>query len=157
MQRQPALYPKAEGALQRSLEANPGQQRHRLGREGGLANARHEFADGLEWGERARSLDATSPEAQAVIGDALLELGRYDDAFAAYQRMVDLAPGLASYTRASYALDLQGDVDGARRTLNWPSATPSPRPSGPSPTMPSASWPGAPATRARRSTATRPP
>jgi tetratricopeptide (TPR) repeat protein len=52
-----------------------------------------------------------------VVGDSLVELGRYDEAFDAYQRMVDLAPGLASYTRAAYALELQGDVPGAGRTL----------------------------------------
>jgi tetratricopeptide (TPR) repeat protein len=52
-----------------------------------------------------------------VVGDSLVELGRYDEAFDAYQRMVDLAPGLASYSRAAYALELQGDVTGARRSL----------------------------------------
>lgn len=48
---------------------------------------------------------------------ALEELGRYDEAFIAYQRAVERAPGLATYTRAAYALDLQGDITGAARSL----------------------------------------
>lgn len=113
----PALYPKAQGALERSLELKAEGNASALIGRAALANARHDFAEGLEWGERARSTDGGRAEAHGVIGDSLVELGRYDDAFAAYQQMVDLAPGLASYTRAAYALELQGDVDGARRTL----------------------------------------
>lgn len=113
----PALYPKAEGAFEHSLRLNPTDNVVALAGRAALANARHDFGAGLEWGERAGAVDPRSPEVQAVIGDALVELGRYEEAFAAYQRMVDLAPGLASYTRASYSLELQGDLVGARRAL----------------------------------------
>jgi tetratricopeptide (TPR) repeat protein len=113
----PALYPKAEGAFGRSLDLEPADNFAALAGRGALANARHDFASGLDWGDQARSLNPSSPEVHAVVGDALLELGRYDEAFAAYQKMVDLAPGVASYTRASYALELQGNVAGARRAL----------------------------------------
>lgn len=113
----PALYPKAEGALDRSLKLHQERNAAALAGQGALANARHDFVAGLRWGEKARSADSDSAQAQGVIGDSLIELGRYDEAFDAYQRMVDLAPGLASYTRAAYALDLQGDVPGARRIL----------------------------------------
>lgn len=113
----PALYPKAEGAFARSLELNPTDNFAAPAGRGALANARHDFAGGLKWGKRAMSLNPESPEVHAVMGDALVELGRYEEGFVAYQRMVDLAPGLASYTRAAYALELQGDVAGARRTL----------------------------------------
>lgn len=113
----PALYPKAEGAFGRSLELRPDGNVNALAGRGALANARHDFAAGLQWGEKARSVDPGSAQAQGVVGDSLVELGRYDEAFDAYQRMVDLGPGLASYTRAAYALELQGDVPGARRTL----------------------------------------
>ena len=113
----PALYPKAEGAFGRSLELRPDRNVDALAGRGALANARHDFAGGLQWGEQACSVDPGSAQAQGVVGDSLVELGRYDEAFDAYQRMVDLRPGLASYTRAAYALELQGDVPGARRTL----------------------------------------
>ena len=48
-----------------------------------------------------------------VMGDALVELGRYDDAFAAFERMVTLRPSLASYARIAYARELVGDREGA--------------------------------------------
>jgi tetratricopeptide (TPR) repeat protein len=45
--------------------------------------------------------------------DALVELGRYEEAERALQRMVDLKPNLASYARVSYMRELHGDLDGA--------------------------------------------
>jgi tetratricopeptide (TPR) repeat protein len=113
----PALYPKAEGAFSRSLRLRPKGNFAALAGRAALANGRHDFAGGLQWGDQARRLNPKSPEVEAVVGDSLIELGRYEDAFAAYQKMVDLGPGVGSYTRASFALDLQGDVPGARRAL----------------------------------------
>jgi tetratricopeptide (TPR) repeat protein len=51
------------------------------------------------------------------MGDALVELGRYPEAFRAFQRMVDLKPSLASYARVSYARELQGDLPGATAAM----------------------------------------
>ena len=51
----------------------------------------------------------------AVTVDALVELGRYDEAATALQRMVDLKPNLAAYARVSYFRELHGDLDGALR------------------------------------------
>jgi len=48
------------------------------------------------------------------LSDALLELGRYDEAQAAGQRMIDLKPDLPSYGRASYFRWLAGDAAGAK-------------------------------------------
>ena len=109
----PSYYSKAKGSLMRS------QTLHRtanveafLGR-GALALALHRFQDGLRWGEEARRTNPYSSSAHGILGDALAELGRYEEAFATYQRMVDLRPNLASYARASYTRELQGDVAGA--------------------------------------------
>jgi tetratricopeptide (TPR) repeat protein len=52
-----------------------------------------------------------------VMGDALVELGRYDEAFSTIQTMVDTTPDLSSYARAAYARELQGDVDGAEQIM----------------------------------------
>ena len=67
---------------------------------------------------RLRSLAGVSPRpdhcrATGVLGDALLELGRYDAAFAAFDRMAALKPNTSSYARVSYARELLGDVAGA--------------------------------------------
>ena len=42
-----------------------------------------------------------------------MELGRYDEAVAAVQTMVDLRPDLGSYSRVSYQRELRGDLPGA--------------------------------------------
>ncbi|HEX5688682.1 MAG TPA: tetratricopeptide repeat protein, partial [Roseiflexaceae bacterium] len=47
------------------------------------------------------------------IADAQIELGKYEEAVATLQQMVDLRPDLASYSRISYARELYGDVAGA--------------------------------------------
>ena len=113
----PSLYPKADGAFDKSLSLRPDGNAAALAGRGALANARHDFAAGLRFADEAIGHDGSNAQAAAIRGDALVELGRYEDAFSAYQRAVELAPGLASYTRAAYALDLQGDVAGAARSL----------------------------------------
>jgi tetratricopeptide (TPR) repeat protein len=52
-----------------------------------------------------------------VIGDAHLELGEYDEAFDAFDRMIQLRPSAAAYARASYARELQGDLKAAVRFM----------------------------------------
>lgn len=52
----------------------------------------------------------------SVIGDAFIELGRHDAAFASFasfERMISLRPSLASYARIAYARELSGDRAGA--------------------------------------------
>jgi tetratricopeptide (TPR) repeat protein len=84
-----------------------------------VAAARHDFAGSLDHARRATRIAPYDGAAFGVLGDALLELGRYDEAFGAFQRMVDVEPGLAAYTRVSYARELQGDIAGARRALRF--------------------------------------
>jgi tetratricopeptide (TPR) repeat protein len=84
-----------------------------------VAAARHDFAGSLDHARRATRIAPHDGAAFGVLGDALLELGRYDEAFGAFQQMVDVEPGLAAYTRVSYARELQGDIAGARRALTF--------------------------------------
>jgi tetratricopeptide (TPR) repeat protein len=114
----PTWYGKAQGALHKALELKSAGNVGALIGLGKLANARHDFAGGLRWGDRARAAAPDSAAPYGVIGDALIELGRYPEAFAAIQRMVDLRPDLASYSRVSYARELQGDVTGAAAALD---------------------------------------
>jgi tetratricopeptide (TPR) repeat protein len=108
----PSYYPKAEQLFQRALDVDPNDHEALVGL-GTLALARHHFAEALTWGERARDLNPYHAPAYGVIGDALVELGRYDEAVQTIQRMVDLRPDLASYARVSYLRELMGDRDGA--------------------------------------------
>src|SRR5262249_54576860 len=52
-----------------------------------------------------------------VIGDALVELGRYPAGFAAYDTMARVQPSLSSYSRVAHARLLIGDVAGAISTM----------------------------------------
>jgi tetratricopeptide (TPR) repeat protein len=108
----PALYAQAESAFQEALNQDPKQLQALIG-QGMLALSRHDFQNALAWGEEARSLDAYSDEALGVIVDAQVELGRYPAAVESAQAMVDLRPGLASYSRVSYLRELHGDTPGA--------------------------------------------
>jgi tetratricopeptide (TPR) repeat protein len=112
----PSFYGKAEVAFRRALATDPGSYDATLGL-GALALARHDFAAALRLGRRAAAINPDDEDPWGVIGDALLELGRYRAASRAFQRMVDTRPGAAAYARISYARELTGDVPGAIRAM----------------------------------------
>ena len=66
-------------------------------------------------GRRAQQLLPGSARPFGVVGDALVELGRYGEAFRAFERMVELRPGLASYARRVRARADRGPHGRARR------------------------------------------
>ena len=113
----PALYAKAEDLLRRAAPAvAPDDASAQIGLAS-LAAARHDFGASLRSARRATAIAPYDGAAYGVLGDALLELGRYPAAFRAFQRMVDVEPGLASYARVAYARELQGDIAGAEEAL----------------------------------------
>jgi Tfp pilus assembly protein PilF len=109
----PTYYPKAEGALYRSLELRPTGNPAALAGLGALANARHEFATARDLAHRALRTDPYSADAYGVLADAQTQLGSPLAATDAIQRMLDLRPGLAAYARASYDLEQQGRLGDA--------------------------------------------
>ena len=84
-----------------------------------LANSRHQFHEGLSLARRAIRQDPENAGAYGALGDALLNLGRYEAAFRAYDRMVVLAPGIASLTRVSNARDLLGRPTAAESAIRF--------------------------------------
>jgi tetratricopeptide (TPR) repeat protein len=113
----PSYYPKAQGVLDGSLATRPADNPGAYVGLAALAAARHDFAGALHDGERAKAMDPYDGAVYGVIGDALIELGRYGAASAAFQQMVDTSPGLASYARVSYVRELHGDVAGAVQAM----------------------------------------
>ncbi len=111
----PNLYLQAQQAFEEALARNPEELDALVG-QGVLANARHEFESALTWADRALAVNPVHPETFGVKADALVELGRYDEAVATLQQMVDLRPDLASYSRVSYLRELHGDMPGA---IEW--------------------------------------
>ena len=109
---EPGYYSRAEGAFGRALALDP-QDFQAMTGMGTLALSRHEFQQALEWGEQALSINPHDAHIYGVIGDALVELGRYEEAWDSFQKMIELRPDLSSYSRVSYARELNGDVPGA--------------------------------------------
>lgn len=108
----PTFYTKADQALQRSQSLDGANPLTMTGL-GLLAQARHDFTGALEWARQVQVIEPGSREALGIIVDALVELGRYDEAAAAAQEMVDRRPSLASLARVSLLRELHGDVAGA--------------------------------------------
>ena len=113
----PTYYPKAEGAFARSLGVQPQGNAKALLGQATLAASRHDFRRALTLVDASLRLNDYSATAYGVKTDALTELGRYDEAAAAAQRMLDLRPGVDSFARASYQRELRGDVTGAKELL----------------------------------------
>jgi tetratricopeptide (TPR) repeat protein len=113
----PSYYPKAHGVLRRSLALERDDNFAAMVGMAALAAARHDFAAALRWGEQAKAINPYNGNVYGVIGDAQVELGRYRDAFATFQTMVDTRPGVSSYARVSYARELMGDVPGAIQAM----------------------------------------
>ena len=115
--RQEALYlPRAQRLLDTVLADSPDHYQARA-LQASLYNTLHQF-------ERARDLTQTlllEEEHHAyvygILVDALVELGEYEAAVAACDRMIELRPSVASYARAAYLRELHGDAAGAMQAM----------------------------------------
>ena len=123
----PSLYAKAEDLLDRAEKIEP-QNPELFATRGILALARHDFARALEFGERALALNPESARYHGIVGDAQIELGRYEEAIASYQKMIDLRPDFSSYSRVAHARELYGDPEGAIQAMQDAVDAPSPVP-----------------------------
>ncbi len=113
----PSFYELADGALAKSMEIQPVDNFPALSGMAALAAARHDFTDALQLADRSLVVNEFNAATHGIRGDALIELGRYEDAIAAFQRMLDLRPGTPSYSRASYAWELRGNIPAAVETM----------------------------------------
>ena len=95
-----AYVTRADGVLRRARALDP-KSVYALTGLGGVALARHRFANALAIGREARRAAPASAAPYGVVGDALLELGRYEAAFATFDRMAALKPSASSYARAA--------------------------------------------------------
>jgi tetratricopeptide (TPR) repeat protein len=108
----PSYYPRSEEALRRALAV---ERKNYIALTGlaSLAASRHDFRAARRLAVRATEANPDSTGAYGILGDALVELGRYEQAFAAFDRMAALKPNLASYARVSYGRELLGRPEAA--------------------------------------------
>jgi tetratricopeptide (TPR) repeat protein len=110
----PTYYPKAEAVLKRSLATGEQDNFTAMGGMAALEAARHNFTQALTWAKKAVAVNPYNATLHGTLADAYTQLGRYDEATDAVQRMVDLKPGAPSLSRASYVAELRGDTATAR-------------------------------------------
>jgi tetratricopeptide (TPR) repeat protein len=108
----PSFYPRSEEALTRATRLDRQNPLAAMGLAA-LAASRHRFEEARKLAEKAQRLAPDSASPLGVLGDALVELGRYRAAFRTFDRMVALKPNLASYSRVAYARELLGDPQAA--------------------------------------------
>jgi tetratricopeptide (TPR) repeat protein len=82
-----------------------------------LAVSRHQFAAALPLARAALHDDPNNGSAYGALGDGYLNLGRYRQAFAAYDRMAELSPSAGSYGRVAHGRQLLGKPDAAAQAL----------------------------------------
>jgi tetratricopeptide (TPR) repeat protein len=114
----PSYYLKAEQAISRSLALSPGNAPALTG-QAALAAGRHDFAEAVRLARQAIAANPYGPIAYGVLADAHTQLGDYDEASKAVDTMMSLAPGVSSFTRASYDAELRGDTKTAKRMLEY--------------------------------------
>lgn len=108
----PTYYVKVDGILA-TLGGAHSTDPEVLLLEGTLLLARHRFTQALAAGQGAVAGLPTTYSPYGIEVDADNELGRYDEALAATEKMVALRPELTSLSRVSYARELRGDLPGA--------------------------------------------
>ena len=107
-----AFYGRAESACQKALQLEPNNYAA-LRLVSWVYSGQHRFREALVAARRALERDSRDPLNYGTLGDALLELGEYQEGAQAIQKMVDLRPDVASYARAAYVRELFGDMEGA--------------------------------------------
>jgi len=101
----------AEQALRTALDLAPrfsGAARH-------LAYVlyyRHAFEEAAAQAAQAIELDASDSHAYGILGDASLEVGKYEQAQQAYEKMMQLQGDLYAYSRLAGLKSLSGDTGG---------------------------------------------
>ncbi|MFG2560848.1 tetratricopeptide repeat protein [Streptomyces sp. NPDC048496] len=101
-----AYYGRAEQALRRSLDAQPGDRGNTAAWVGlaALANARHDFVTAKKWGETVRARRPKDWTAYPVLIDAYNGLGQYTAAGRAVEKFTALRSGVPalSWTAQMY-------------------------------------------------------
>ncbi|MEP7215742.1 MAG: tetratricopeptide repeat protein [Anaerolineaceae bacterium] len=99
---------RAELSATKSLEAAPGDY-------AGLVNmalvriAQHDFAAAATLATSAHEVIPSRPDALAILGDAQMALGKYDEATDNYRIYLEKAPGFAAFSRQATLAEIRGN------------------------------------------------
>jgi tetratricopeptide (TPR) repeat protein len=107
-----SLNAKAETAIDKALQIAPADaSANKL--KASLHLTFHRFREALELATKLQKENPKDSFVYGVLTDANAELGNYNEAVEAAQKMVDLKPNMTSYARVAHVRSLHGDTDGA--------------------------------------------
>ncbi len=112
----PAYFGLAENALNAALKLDPknaGALRHLAY----VFYSRHQFDEAAQHAQKAIDIDSTDGNAHAILGDSLLETGKYARAEESYREMMRRQKDLYSYSRLAALKTVRGDTAGATADL----------------------------------------
>lgn len=107
-----ANIPEAARLLDEALSLDADHYHARI-LKASLANTLHRFEDARDLALSLIEENDHHAFTWGILVDALVELGAYEEAIVACDRMLALRPGIGSYARASYLRELHGDAAGA--------------------------------------------
>ena len=87
----------------------------------------HRFSEALEIARGGLAINPHDHEILGAMVDAYVELGDYENAVETAQKMVDLRPDTAAYSRISYLRFLHGDQKGAVEMMKMAAESASPQ------------------------------
>ena len=100
---------RAELSATKSLEAAPGDY-------AGLVNmalvriAQHDFESAAALASQAHAIIPTRADALAILGDAQMAVGKYDEASENYRIYLEKAPGFAAFSRQATLAEIRGNL-----------------------------------------------
>jgi len=106
-----AWHVRAEEVARRAVDADPADS-NALALLGWSLAGQHRFAEAARAARDAIAANPEDPLPYGVLTDASVQLGQYEQAIAAAQRMLRLKPSAAAYARAAHLRALHGDQRG---------------------------------------------
>ena len=114
-------YPAALKMVNEALDLNRGKDLNLeflgLSTKASVQLSQHEFTEALATAERAIEINPHNAQIYGALVDAHVELGNYDKAVEAADKMVSIRPDLRSYSRVSYLREIHGDIEGAEEAM----------------------------------------
>lgn len=120
-----SLNSKAETAIDKVLQMTPSDAAAN-NLKASLHLTFHRFGEALALGTKLQKENPRDSFVYGVLTDANVELGNYEAAIDAAQKMVDLKPNMSSYARVAHLRSLHGDTDGAIEMFKLAARTASP-------------------------------
>jgi tetratricopeptide (TPR) repeat protein len=110
-----AYLNRASALVDQMLKADP-KSYDGLRLSAAIETHRHNFPKAAQIAEDLTERNPSDTGSLGMLGDSLMEMGRYADAEKAYQRMLELGPNLTSYNRVAYQRFVTGQ---AGEALSW--------------------------------------